>query len=97
MSVGELSLAFNLFWTMALDFIAGNTGVDDEERRYFAWVCLMGTIRLRPLSLPPLLFDRKDAAEMERSAMAFLALTRLPPLGTSALEMGDRKESVGLE
>lgn len=29
--------------------------------------------------------------------MAFRALTRLPPLGTKALEMGDRKESVGLE
>jgi len=57
----------------------------------------MGTIRLRPSSSPPLLFDRNEAVEIARSAMAFRALTRLPPLGTKALEMGDRKESVGLE
>ena len=55
----------------------------------------MGTMRLR--RSPSLLFGLKDAAEMERSAMAFLAWARLPSLGIIALEIGDRKVSVGLE
>ena len=96
-SVGDLNFAFNLFSTMAFAFKLGKTGVDEEGLRYLDWVSLMGIIRLRVSRSLLALFGLKEVADMERSAIAFLALARLPPLGIIALEIGERNESVGLE
>lgn len=83
-SDGELNLDFNLLFTKILELSFGN---DETEAEVF--IIFVGGFSID-------LEEPKEAADIDLSAKAFLALTRLLPFGIRAVEIGERKESVGL-